>query len=99
LVLTPEQLEFYSPGLALRTPWENIARIGRMSIRGKPAKYDSLVLRVSATQRTAWWFKLLRKDPEREIPLSMFSNWKTTELGQEIKKYAPQLFLDGSLSK
>jgi hypothetical protein len=93
LVLSPEKLEFYSPGLALTTSWDNLERIGRL------ATHNSLVLRAPATQKTAWWFKLLRKRPEHEIPMSMFSNWRVSEIGQEIKKYAPHLFSSADSSK
>jgi hypothetical protein len=92
LVLSPEQLEFYSPGLTLVTSWDNLQHIGSMSILLGLAKYDSLVLRAATTPKVAWWFKLLRKCPEQEIPMSMFSNWRVSEIGQEIKKYAPHLF-------
>jgi hypothetical protein len=98
LALSPEKLEFYSPGLVLTTSWDNLERIGSMStLLG--AKYDSLVLRATATQKTAGWFKLLRKHPEHEIPMSMFSNWRVSEIGQEIKRYAPHLFSDGASPK
>jgi len=97
LVTTPEKLEFYSPGLELSTTWDNLERIGRMA--AKNTKYDSLLLRNPAKQKTSILFRLFRKQPEKEIPLSMFSNWRTSEMGQEIKKFAPHLFSDGGASK
>ena len=99
LVLSPAQLEFYSPGLALVTSWDNLERIGKQSIFFGAVKYDSLVLQRASTQTTAWWLKFLRKQPERRIPMSMFSNWRVSEIGQEIKKYAPHLFSDDSSFK
>jgi hypothetical protein len=99
LVLSPERLEFYSPGLVLTTSWDNLERIGSVSTLLGSAKSDNLVLRAAAIQKTAWWFKLLRKHPEHVIPMSMFSNWRGSEIGQEIKRYAPHLFLGSTSSK
>ncbi len=93
LVLTEKQIEFYSPGLQVVTSWDNLERID------KSANYDSLILRTPAVQKMAWWFRLVRKKPERQIPLSLFLNWRSSEIGKEIKKYAAHLFPDNRTSR
>lgn len=99
LVFTPENIEFHSPGLALTTSWSNLERIHTRSPLIPVARFDSLVLRDAALQQTAWWFRLFRTHPERQIPLSMFPNWRVSEIGEEIRRYAPQLFVDNVTRK
>lgn len=92
IVTSPEQLAFYSPGVMLSTPWDNLERIGRTNKRFTNVPYESLVLRHPPTQKISPFFKVFQKVPEKQIPLNMFSDWRTSELGEEIQKYAPHLF-------
>jgi hypothetical protein len=86
VVVSPDGIAFSSPGFDLQSTWDNIERIRELG------RYDSLILRKPGGQKRAWWSRLLNRQAEREIPLSMFPGWRNTELGQEIKKYTSHLF-------
>jgi hypothetical protein len=92
IITRPDELIMIQPGLELHTSWNNLSRIGNQSVLWGLRKYECLILAGPATQKTKWWFKVLKNKPEDVIPLSMFSGWKGSELGQELKRYAPQLF-------
>lgn len=96
IVTSPEQLEFYSPGVAISTSWDNLERVGLTKRRFTNVPNESLFLRNPPTQKITPFFKVFQKAPEKQIPLSMFSDWRTSELGEEIKQYAPHLFSDGN---
>jgi hypothetical protein len=92
LKLSPAGLEFYSGYSFVRlvTPWENVARIESKKLF--PIG-DWLMLREPAAVHASPLAKLLvTRWEKRRIPLTMFyRNWKNTSIGDEIKRYAPQL--------
>ena len=92
IITSVDGITYYSPGLEVRSPWENVDKIRSMSILFGRRKLDFLLLLQPAEQKSNWWFRLWRGKPDNEIPLSMFGNWRESELGQEIMKYAPHLF-------
>ena len=91
IVTSMDGITYSSPGLELCSPWENVDKIRSMSILFGRRKLDFLLLLQPAEQKSNWWFRLWRGKPDNEIPLSMFGNWRESELGQEIMKYAPHL--------
>jgi hypothetical protein len=92
IVTSPEGITFYSPGLEIRSSWNNIILIGKQKTFWGLQHYDSLVMKEPPIQKGDWWFTLLKKTPEKVIPLSMFDNWNETKLGQDIRNYASHLF-------
>ena len=92
LVITPDRVEYYQVGYSVRTSWDNVARIGEIPagrimaeglILDEPALFvDKLFSGVNYIQTRG-----------QVIPLSLFKrDWVDSDLGQEIKKYAPHLF-------
>jgi hypothetical protein len=91
IVTSVDGITYYSPGLEVRSPWENVDKIRSMSILFGWRKLDFLLLHQPAEEESTWWYRLWRGKPDNEISLSMFGNWRESELGQEIMKYAPHL--------
>ena len=92
IVTSMDGITYSSPGLELCSPWENVDKIRSMPILFSRRKLDFLLLLQPAEQKSTWWSRLWNGKPENKIPLSMFGKWRESELGQEIKKYAPHLF-------
>ena len=87
-----------TPGMILDIKWENVKKISRcwrFFIR-----QDCLVVDQSAVKIKNWTISansypsVLENYPQNiAVPLSCFSNnWRDSELGQQIKQYAPHLF-------
>ncbi len=95
-------IEFYRIGYRIRTTWDNTEHIAEAQIGNK--RGEVLTLRQPALHRTKWlaWGttdeQWLERDGqfiplERTIPLFMLlSNWRKSELGQDIRRHAPHLF-------
>jgi len=92
LIISPDGVEYYQVGYSVRTSWDNVARIGEIPagriiaeglILYEPALFvDKMFSGVKYIQTRG-----------QVIPLSLFiHDWVDSELGQEIKKYAPHLF-------
>jgi hypothetical protein len=89
IVTSPSGLWFNSPGVELYTDWANVKAIGSKGVFLRRQKFDTLVLLQPAEQKCTGLVRLLKRSVEKEIPLSMFGNWRESELGQEIKRYVP----------
>jgi hypothetical protein len=93
LVLSTQGIEFHHSSFSLYASWSDAARIDRVMF-GR-SRVDGLVLRQSslrADRLTRWTLKLWGQD--LEIPLQPFSwRWRTSELGDDLRRYAPQLGL------
>jgi hypothetical protein len=92
LVISPEGVEYYQVGYSVRTSWDNVARIGEIPAGRIMA--EGLVLYESAlfVDRLFSGVKYIQTRGQ-VIPLSLFKrDWVDSDLGQEIKKYAPHLF-------
>ena len=87
-----------TPGMILEIKWENVKKISRcwrFMIR-----QDCLVVDQSNINIKNWaiyansYPSVLENYPQNiAIPLSCFSNnWRVSEIGQQIKQYAPHLF-------
>jgi len=93
IVTSPSGLWFYSPGVALHTDWANVKAVGSKGVFLRRQKFDTLALLQPAEQKCTGVVRLLKRSVEKEIPLSMFGNWRDSELGQEIKRYVPTALL------
>jgi hypothetical protein len=94
IITTSEKLVFMSPGLELHTAWNNIERVESQSTLLGTRRYDCIILHDPAEVKSKWWSRIIRRSPERIIPLSMFPNWRGTELFQEITKYVPNISIE-----
>jgi hypothetical protein len=84
-------LIFISPGIKISSTWSNIKSIGMHSVYFGLKRYECLILDKPANQETQWWFNILKRIPVYEIPLSMFGDWRKSELGKEIQKYSQNI--------
>jgi hypothetical protein len=102
IVLSDTRIEYHRVGLTFNVNWENIEEINMhwsipLSI---PLKQEGLYIDQSLIKITEWWSGSYLSyggyggwGRKSFIPLSIFSeNWRDSELGQQIKEYAPHLF-------
>jgi hypothetical protein len=88
-------IEYHKFGLTLNVKWENIEKINEYwSI---PFRQEGLCIDPDQIRITEWWLGSYTSHSgwSRKvfIPLSTFAdNWRDSELGQQIKQYAPHLF-------
>ncbi len=99
IVVSEKGIEYHSPGMILEAKWEDIEEISfrwYQGIRNECLLIDNSKIRLKKWSfparypPTTLWESLRQKTI---IPLSCFSdNWHNSELGQQIKQYAPHLF-------
>lgn len=93
LVISPDGIEYCTPYHRIPTTWDNIKSIGRIPMFTSYG--EGLFLRQPALQGNKWlnWnARLMQLD--RFIPLSPFAEqWRDSELGQDVRRYAPYLFV------
>ena len=98
IVTPPEGLEYRSGGHSLYTTWPNVERIGVMPWTATAHGHymaEGLVLREPATRRgTILLGGKTFRHGYRFIPLTELEGWwwRDTELGQDIKRYLPNLY-------
>ena len=92
LVISPEGIEYYQVGYSVRTTWENVERIGEIPAGRIMA--EGLILYEHALFVEHWLTGLKYIQTRSQvITLSLFRrDWLNSELGQDIRKYAPHLF-------
>jgi hypothetical protein len=97
IVISSEGIEYDGPDVAFGTKWKNIEKIS--SGWYFPIKPEGLIVDKSSIRTTKMAIGTVKRFPlwifSRKvfIPLSCFSNnWRDSELGQQIKQYAPHLF-------
>ncbi len=92
LVTSPEGIEYYQVGYSVRTTWDNLAQIG--AIPAGRIMVEGLILREPALFVDKWLAGVKYIQTRGQlIPLSLFKrNWLDSELGEDIRKYAPHLF-------
>ena len=98
LIVTERGIEYHSPWLIMEVKWETIEKISTNWLSG--LRVESLFIDNSQIRIKKWTFPdrgpstPLEKFPHKTIiPISCFAdNWRDTELGQQIKQYAPHLF-------
>jgi hypothetical protein len=101
IVISEKGIEYYSPWIIVETKWESIEKIAYYWHGG--LRVECLLVDNSKTLIKKWSF------PDRYppapfggpfsqktiFPLSCFADkWRDAELGQQIKQYAPHLFVD-----
>jgi hypothetical protein len=91
LRVTPAELEYYTPGLRIRTPWANIDKIdnGLAILREadlRDIQFWAWFWSVSAAERH-------RYDPAitQIIPLRLFGWSKSSPVVRDLQRYAPHL--------
>lgn len=98
IVVSENGIEFRSLGMIVETKWEDIEGISRYWYHGLPN--ECLVVDNSKARIRKWTFPA-RYPPSpfgfsshiTIFPLSSFAdNWRDSDLGQQIKQYAPHLF-------
>jgi hypothetical protein len=92
LVISPNGIEYYQVGYGVRTSWDNVARIGE--IPAGLIMAEGLILYEPAlfVGKLFSGVKYIQTRGQ-VIPLSLFKrDWVDSELGQQIKRYAPHLF-------
>lgn len=99
IVVLEKGIEYHSPGIIVEANWEDFETITFYWYQG--ARNECLLIDNSHTRLKKWSFParyppttLLESLRQKTIiPLSCFSeNWRDSELGQQIKLYAPHLF-------
>jgi len=98
ITISDTGIEYNTPGTILEIQWENIYKISRC--RRRLIKQECLVIDQLHVKITRWavdpnLYPTLVENHQKNIaiPLSCFSeNWRDSELGQQIKQYAPHLF-------
>ena len=99
IVLIEKGIEYNAPGVIFETDWESIEQVSNHWRHGYV--HECLVVDNSRIRIRKWTFFLggrniptpLFSFEKTIIPLSCFAdNWRDSELGQQIKQYAPHLF-------
>lgn len=97
--LTEKGIEYHAPGVIFETGWESIEQISNHWRYG--FVHECLLVDNSRIRMRKWSFFLGGRNVPTPafssrktlVPLSCFSeNWRDSELGQQIKQYAPHLF-------
>lgn len=88
IMVSPSGIRHTAFGYEVFTSWTNLVRIGKTRLGNREGIYLS---RQPGDVRT--WLIGTSIGQELFIPISIFAdNWSESELGQQIKRYAPQLF-------
>lgn len=99
IVIAEKEIEYHSPGIIIVTKWENAEKISNYWHNG--FRHECILVDNSKIVIKKWSSFLGRTIPapfesfssKTIIPLSCFSeNWRDSDLGQQIKQYAPHLF-------
>lgn len=101
IVLTENNIVYTTSGITIRAYWNDIEEIKRIFIYVFGSRQDCLVIDQSKVKITSTDLRGQFLSPlsagwnlqKAIIPLSHFApNWRDSELGQQIKQYAPHLF-------
>jgi hypothetical protein len=96
IVVSEKGIEYSRPGLILGAKWEGISKVATYWQQG--FRQECLLIDNSQVRIKKWSLGSISGPFEffprnTIIPLSCFSeNWRDSELGQQIKQYAPHLF-------
>ena len=92
IVVSENGVEYYGVGFAIEANWKNVKKVGYDWISGDEGLYIDKSLIVTKTR----YFNFKPYKGFRDtfvVPISRFAeNWRDSELGQQIKQYAPHLF-------
>jgi hypothetical protein len=91
LEVTDKGMRYYAPGFRVFSPWENVQDCTRRAL-GMPS-YDVLLVRNPVIDKSWWVLPGSLKGYDNMIPVGLFSDeWRTGELGELVKRYAPEAF-------
>lgn len=92
IVINQQGIMYYGVGFAIEVEWKNFMKIDADFLLGEEGLFVSRSHVIAKFQ----YFNLKPYKGFREkffVPLSRFQkNWRDSELGQQIKQYAPHLF-------
>ncbi len=91
LTVSAEGIRYSSPGISLYSTWDNIEAIRKAPPDKSKRQDESIVLRKPGKELRTWWYDFFSRNEVQEISLAIFPDWRTNELGKEIKRYAPRL--------
>lgn len=86
LTLSPSGLAYHSPQLVIETTWENV-----QALSDDPLAPALWLKQAAATHRSPFLQRDLASG--RCIPLSAFNYSRSSALAQDLRQYAPHLFL------
>jgi hypothetical protein len=100
ITITDKTIEYQKLGSRFEVHWNDIERISRLWYARYGIKQDCLVFNKSKVRTLDMYFlgslysvRILNPQ-EAFIPLSPFADiWRDSDLGQQIKQYAPHLFV------
>jgi hypothetical protein len=101
IVLTEKHITYTTSGITIQAYWSDVEEIKKMFIYVFGSRQDCLVIDqskikiISTDLRGQFLLPLSagRNLQQAIIPLSHFAeNWRDSDLGQQIKQYAPHLF-------
>ncbi len=100
LIVTSETIKYKNAGIVVETSWNMIEDVEKIFLWSSWTKQDCLVVDNSnikiSTAPFAWLLSPETKPfniQKAVIPLSCFAeDWRNSEIGQQIKEYAPHLF-------
>lgn len=94
IILSSSGIEYHRVGLTFHTKWESLREVNLHWFT--PIEQEGIFVDPDLIRITEWWIGSYEYGVWRQkafIPLSKFSdNWRDSELGQQIKRYAPHLF-------
>lgn len=95
-------LTYKGIGMSIRTSWDNVEAIGTQfvtnegNVEGLKLYESGLDVNglVKASAMLSWRSTMVLRDSEYFVPLSSFhgKDWRDSEFGQEMRRYAPRLF-------
>jgi hypothetical protein len=96
IITSPEGIEYHELAHSVTTTWDNVQRIGIVPGLGAA---EGLLLRRPALQvRKGMAWAVKEQVHGRIIPLTPFGLfWRESDLGEDIKRYAPHVFERESL--
>jgi len=91
VVISENEIVYWRLGLEFKTAWEDFETIGNYLFQ------EGLFVDKSQIKIRTWFLGTIETyigfGQNVFIPISFFSNnWRNSELGQQIKQYAPHLF-------
>jgi hypothetical protein len=94
VTLSKDGIKYHRVGLTFNTEWKNVRELKTRWV--PPFEQEGIILTADQFRIAEWWVnsnELGVWGQKAFIPLSKFSdNWRDSELGQQIKQYAPHLF-------
>lgn len=95
LITNDNTIEYHRLGASFEVNWNDIEKISYRSYlytRQECLVTDQSKLKIKSMSFWGSWYEL-NSGNNTSIPISCFAeNWRDSELGQQIKQYAPHLF-------